>query len=373
MTAYSFLEPLDLLFLRGNRLFGDPGSFGESLVPPWPSVAAGAVRSQILTRDGTDLAEFAAGRQPHPDLGTPDRPGPFTLTAFHLARRCGDGRVEAIYATPADLVVAHHDDGTVSVRRLSPQTLASGVLASAPLPKVPVLAEAARSKPASGLWLTQAGWTLYLDGATPGPGDLIERDELWQIDPRVGIGLDPVRHRADDGKLFSPQAVALCPGVGFLIGVRGAEPLPNGTLRLGGDGRGAAVGAVPFAAPQPDLDAIAAAGRCRIVLTSPGLFTAGWRLPGADDTGHWRLNGASGRLVCAAVSRAEVVSGWDLAKWQPKPAQRAAPTGSVYWIEELDATADALRKLAATGLWPEGSEDAQRRAEGFNRFAFAVY
>ena len=373
MTAYRFLEPLDVLFLRGNRLFGDPGSFGASLVPPWPSVAAGALRSQILTRDGTDLTEFAAGRQPHPDLGTPDRPGPFTLTAFHLARRGGDGCVEAIYVAPADLVVAHNDDGTVSVRRLSPRTLASGVLASAPLPKVPVLAEATRSKPASGLWLTQAGWSLYLDGATPEPGDLMERDDLWQIDPRVGIGLDPVRHRADDGKLFSPQAVALCPGVGFLVGAVGAGPLPNGTLRLGGDGRGAAVAAIPFAAPQPDLDAIAAAGRCRIVLTTPGLFADGWRLPGADDAGHWRLNGASGRLVCAAVSRAEVVSGWDLAKWQPKAAQRAAPTGSVYWIEDLDTTADALRKLAATGLWPESGEDAQRRAEGFNRFAFAVY
>ena len=29
-----FIEPLDLLFLRGNKLFGDPGSFGESLVRP---------------------------------------------------------------------------------------------------------------------------------------------------------------------------------------------------------------------------------------------------------------------------------------------------------------------------------------------------
>jgi len=36
-----FLEPLDVLFLRGNKLFGDPGSFGESLVPPWPSGGGG--------------------------------------------------------------------------------------------------------------------------------------------------------------------------------------------------------------------------------------------------------------------------------------------------------------------------------------------
>ena len=25
---HRFIEPLDVLFLRGNKLFGDPGSFG---------------------------------------------------------------------------------------------------------------------------------------------------------------------------------------------------------------------------------------------------------------------------------------------------------------------------------------------------------
>ena len=50
-----FLEPLDVLFLRGNKLFGAPGSHGESLVPPWPSVAAGALRSRMLADEGADL------------------------------------------------------------------------------------------------------------------------------------------------------------------------------------------------------------------------------------------------------------------------------------------------------------------------------
>ncbi len=35
-TQTTFIEPLDVLFLRGNKLFGDPGSHGESLIPPWP-------------------------------------------------------------------------------------------------------------------------------------------------------------------------------------------------------------------------------------------------------------------------------------------------------------------------------------------------
>ena len=52
---------------------------------------------------------------------------------------------------------------------------------------------------------------------------------------------------------------------------------------------------------------------------------------------------------------------------------RAAPTGSVWWLDELDATPDALRKLAETGLWREPCDDAARRAEGFNRIAIAAY
>ena len=37
--SHRFIEPLDVLFLRGNKLFGDPGSHGESLVPPWPAIS----------------------------------------------------------------------------------------------------------------------------------------------------------------------------------------------------------------------------------------------------------------------------------------------------------------------------------------------
>ena len=49
-----FIEPLDVLILRGNKLFADAGSHGEALMPPWPSVAAGALRSRMLIDAGID-------------------------------------------------------------------------------------------------------------------------------------------------------------------------------------------------------------------------------------------------------------------------------------------------------------------------------
>jgi CRISPR-associated protein Cmr3 len=45
----------------------------------------------------------------------------------------------------------------------------------------------------------------------------------------------------------------------------------------------------------------------------------------------------------------------------------------VYWLDELDATPEALRKLVESGLWCDPCEDALRRAEGFNRFSLAAW
>jgi CRISPR-associated protein Cmr3 len=406
MSTSVFIEPLDVLLLRGNKLFGDPGSHGEALIPPWPSVAAGALRSRMLADAGIDLAAFARGEVDHPSLGTPTAPGPFTVTGFHLARRHADGRVELLMAPPADLVVfAAEGDQPFRVQRMAPTAPAAGLASSAELPRLPVLAQADRHKPAGGYWLTEAGVRKYLAGRVPAAEtDWVRSGDLWRLDHRVGVGLDAAQRRAKDGQLFSMQAIAFAKrehgaetDVGFLATARGAEPPTSGLVRLGGDGRAAALHQVnDYRPPASDYEAIAAAGCCRLLLTSPGLFgtplpaekgeRAGWLPTGADvatrrDDGAIRfdLHGVSGWLVCAAVPRAEVVSGWDLATWSrgqgggPKPALRAAPAGSVYWLDDLDAAPDALRKLAETGLWREPCDDATRRAEGFNRIAIAAY
>lgn len=379
-TQAVFLEPLDVLFLRGNKLFGDAGSYGEALVPPWPSAAAGALRSRMLADAGIDLAAFARGEIEDQALGSPKKPGPFVVTAFHLARRLADDRIELLLQPPADLVTAENDAKQLTVRALKPTALPAeaGILSSALLPLLPVLAETERGKPAGGYWLKESGWRKYLRGETPALEDLVKSSELWSFDHRVGVGLEAARRRAEEGKLFSMQAVALKEGVGFLAAIGGATTPQSGTLRFGGDGRAARIQALDKTLPEPDYEAIAASRRCRLLLTSPGIFERGWLPTGAGEPSKngvpFDLHGVRGRIVAAAVPRFEVVSGWDLAQWQPKPAQRAAPTGSVYWLElDEGVTADAFRKLVAQALWSDPCEDVHRRAEGFNRIAIAAY
>lgn len=387
MTS-AFVEPLDVLTLRGNRLFGDAGSWGEAQMPPQPSVLAGALRSHLLACDGVDLTAFAAGRAPHPLLGTPLRPGPFVLADCALARRQGSA-MQTLHPLPADLVAG--DDG---VRGLHALALHNALMGSWPLPLLPVLAEAQRAKLRGDRWLTAHGLRRWMAGALPAPGDLVESRALWGYEPRVGVALDAASGRADDGKLFSLQAIAMQPGAGFAVravampaAAAPADPstavdLPAGVLRLGGDGRGARIEPAAVDWPGPDWDAIAAAGRARLLLTSPGLFASGWLPTGSADADTRRgaafaLHGVRARIVCAALPRAQLVSGWDLAARQPKPAQRAVAAGAVYWLEELDATPAALRKLAAHGLWPESIDDPAmdhaRRAEGYNRCSFGAW
>jgi CRISPR-associated protein Cmr3 len=382
MTALRFLEPLDVLFLRGNKLFGDPGSYGDAQMPPNPSVAAGAIRSRILADEHIDLAAFARGEVLHPVLGTPQQPGAFALTAFHLARK-KNGTIEPLFAPPADLALtaSEQENAPPQVKALHPQVIAHGIQSSYPLAQHPVLAQEQRSKPVSGYWLTVAGWQAVLRGELPtSTQHWLPVSELWRVDERVGIGMDAATGSVAEGRLFTTQAIALKPDIGFLVEVSGAEPPEDGSLRFGGDGRAVAIRpAEDVPLPEPDYAKLVKDRRCRIILTTPGIFPQGWLPTGASPVeggaAAFDLHGVRGKIKAAAVSRFETVSGWDLAKWQPKPAERCAPTGSVYWLDELDADANALRELVEQGLWSDtpATEQQQRRAEGFNRCALAAW
>jgi CRISPR-associated protein Cmr3 len=391
MTEYRFIRPLDVLYLRGNALFGGPGDHGEALMPPWPSLAAGALRARMLASAGQTAFRKANGRFLPLDgslgvcLGTPDQPGSFRLRLFTVARRSPEGgEVEALFPLPADLSQAK-SGGAPSYLRPAPKP--EGVASSYPLPLMPVLRQSAPEKPESGRWLTAAGFRRYLTGRIIPAEETVAATDLWRTDSRLGIALDGAKRTAAEGQIYTVDAVAMADGAGFLVGVDGADGLvpEDGLLRLGGDGRGAEISACHPAVPEPPSpeppwpeieDTIARTGRFRIILASPGIFAGGWRPDGVGDDHVLRVGATTARLVAAAVPRAQVVSGWDIARWRPKPAERAAPSGSVYWFEGLEGGAGGLRRLAGEGWWaarPAADGAAsQRQAEGFNRLFVAA-
>lgn len=376
MSDTLFIEPLDVLVLRGNKLFTDAGSHGEALMPPWPSVAAGALRSRMLVDSNIAPADFAAGRaalgsELATSLGSLKEPGSFRIAHFGLARNRGSDDkpvFEILLPMPADIIVDDQDRATA----LRPQSLPAALASSYPLPLTPALVQPEPGKPKTGLWLAAADIAAWQNGQPLKKEQWLPASDLWTLDSRLGIALEAGRNTVIDGQLYTSEAVALRQGIGFIACVRGADGvLPQtGLLRFGGDGHAARL--TPCSARLPGIDstALARAGRFRLLLTSPGIFAEGWRLPGTREDGRWHFHGVSARLACAAVPRLETLSGWDVARKQPKSAVRAVPAGSVYWLDDFQGDAAALDALQQQGL---SLADPARRAEGFNNCLLAEW
>ena len=399
-TNYYYVRPTDSLFVRGNLAFGDSGEHGSGLMPPPPSLFAGAFRSSLLGRDASQLSSFfgdgmcsdAALAQ---CLGTPEVPGDFCITWLSLAGEPGQSgpaassgaQPEPVMPLPADLLMLGKSFVT-----LEPRPVAAGVASAGDLPLRATLVFAKQEKPKGGLYLSAKGFSQHLGGQRPEPAHGIESKHLYQRDPRLGIGLNADARTAEEGQIYTTEGFAFSPkneqtaakfaSTGFLVGIQGvADLMPiEGVLRLGGDGRSAHYRRVAFnPATQGFFEAHLRGGggksltRFRLILQTPALFTQGWLPQGVtcQDDGSYRLqgDGFSARLACAALGRRDTVSGWDLFQWAPKPAQAAVPAGSVYWFDELVGDVGKLAAWVNQGLWPQNRAPLQqsRRAEGYNR------
>lgn len=377
MSTWRFVQPVDTLSLRGNKLFGAAGDFGESAFPPKPSVMAGALRSLLLAQAPDEIEGFARDKRRLTDaeldriLGLPDDPGSFSVRGVFPACKDATGKVRLLMPLPADLLV--FEDGRV-LRLLGPQPLPQGVSASLPaeLPLAAILRQPVAAKPEGGWLLSEEGIAAYLAGQSVKAEHLVRQSDLWGREARVGIRLSRASRTAEERKLFTvehtvprqPEHDGLAVGLALQVEGVGARLPESGFLRLGGDGRSASFAPMPAPDLSAPLEAIRQTGRFKLVLTTPGLFPGGWHPPLPADI--------QAKLVCAVVPRFEVISGWDLAMWRPKTAERVAPAGSVYWFEGFEGDPGKLAEWVQSGLWPH-THDATRRAEGFNNALLAAW
>jgi CRISPR-associated protein Cmr3 len=387
-TTFYYVQPTDTLFVRGNLAFGEAGEHGASLMPPPPSLFAGAFRTAILGRNANEMSAFLSQGKCNDAhfaacLGTPQKPGEFGITWLTLAARKTDkSPPEAVFQLPADLL--RLESGFAP---LQPRTQNEFIDSAGELPLRATLISGKQEKPRTGYCLSAAGFAGHLQGKIPQSTHEIEVRNLFKRDPRLGIGLSTESRSAADGMIYTTEGYAFSPAstpeapsaynsTGFIVGIEGAAKVlaEEGFLRLGGDGRSARYQRIDFTPPAP-APLLKGNKRFRLILQTPALFTQGWLPDGISRQGeNYQLTNEafSARLVSATLGRREIVSGWDLFNWKPKPAQAAVPAGSVYWFDDFQGDVGKLAAWVASGIWQK-NPDLQRRAEGYNRAWLAAW
>ncbi len=355
--THLFIQPTDVLVFRDGRPF-DAGSdhLATGPFPPPPTTLYGALRSALLAAHGADFRadDFGVGDRVTGVTGTRTELGSLAITAFALARRAGNGRVERLYPAPLDLLTrkTKQDEagGDPPHVLLLPQEPPAGVRTNLP-EGLRLLHRPHRTGTfygGTGALLTETGLSRVLAGTAPEAADLVAPEQVFRREPRTQVSLrgasdERFTGTAQEGKLFTVEFVRMREHAGFAVSVEASGLLGSaGLLRLGGESRPARFEAVDL--PGPDAAALRAkaaeTGRVKILLTTPAPFRDGWRPDGISDDLRGALGGVAVRLVAAAVGRPLTLGGWDLVHRRPKRARPAAPAGSVYFLE-LDRPADA--------------------------------
>ncbi len=351
-------EPRSSLVVGDGRPIS-AGAPARALSFPWPSTLAGMVRSRIgLDAQGV----FTLSR---------DEALAIAIGGPWLAVLDGAGQVED-WAFPAPADAVWFDEEGVEPKknrrrrlRLRPTPLQPGescdregaLLALAPC-DFNVMVKVSRQAPAFWTWRELERWLMQ-------PVDVFQEEKPGGFgllpltrDRRVHVAIDPERRTADDGRLFMSEGLCFRrrDGATALAFVCERPGLEGGVATLGGERRLVNLRSSEAALPafsEALVERITETRRARVLLLTPGIFAAGYA--------PTHIGGAE--VSAAAVGRPLSISGWDVAKGRPKPSRRAAPAGSVYWVD-LPAALDPRQWLE--GIWLRAiADEPQDQRDGF--------
>jgi len=335
-TTWLALSPLDSWFFGDGR----PNNLGEdqadlrSLFPPPAQTVVGAIRAAAARslgwRSGPWPGEITAL------LGDGLDPGPLRFTGPFLTR---DG--ELVFPAPRHLLGSSGDDGTWQPRDfLAPgeQEVRTDLAEQAiRLPEPLGLASSAeRLAEADEIWLTTDGMEQVLAGALPKPEHCVPAEQLFVLEPRVGLERKPETRTALEGALYSPTHVRLRPGVRLVVGVDGlpAEVRLPELLAIGGESRLAMCETI--AAPMLPTAGVPEGEASVVVLLTPARLLdeteSAWRVPIHGAPAAALLPGAAGEIESLCLMRPLRVGGWDSVGHRPRPLTPLVPAGTVWFL-----------------------------------------
>lgn len=419
MTLW-IIEPRDPLIARDGRPFGpDPGARAESLSFPPPSMVVGSLRHKAgLTANG------------HFDKASIDHIKSLTMRGPLLVELDHDGQFKQfLFPAPADVVAFESEPAPdksdcasdskkqsvhLELKRMRPAKLAASTNLSyehtysdktqnterkiiTNLPdglELVDLADGKKGKPSSRapqFWYEQSffQWLLEPDKLTD-IADLELGIAGLPRNVRTHVSIAAQTQTAREGALFQTSGLefvqadhqpslanirhfALAAAFEDANGQPYTPPhFTGGLAPLGGERRIARWSRIDRTLPEPPpalVERIKTDRKARVILLSPAHFADGYRPPI-----EWQRGGVTAKLQAAVVPRAQVISGWDLAKNKPKETRRLAPAGSVYFVCWPDGTneEDIERWFRAT--WMRNvSDDEQACRDGFGLAVLGVW
>ncbi len=315
------IEPVDSLFFRDARPF-EPTSHAVSGLP-MPQTLAGAVRSVLLERHGVDfvrLGEHTRSGASFAEALAEFGPAAASVAAVQIRGPWFTLNGEVLLPAPASLQRGK-DSGKLV--RLDPlKSPPPGWRPPAP-GMLPLWRYGQETVEAAGGFLRLSDLARFLEGGWPKADALIPAKDVYESEDRTGIGVDPLRNAAQEGRIYAVRMLVLKPKAGLYAELSGpantlaplaAEPV---LMKFGGEGRHVVVRSEQRGFDWPHLPPVSGKGRL-VLLTTPACFN-GWKPPVLNP-------------IAAAVGNGQPVSGWDLAKGGPKPNRFMVPAGSVYFL-----------------------------------------
>lgn len=385
MTLIS-LSPRDPLIARDSRPF-QAGSRARTLPWPYPSVITGSLRTLL----GKQLAEANPAQAAfQPDVVE-------ALKQIQCSGPWAMQNQQLFFAMPQDLVFYEDDAGQTKIMKLEPVPFSEGAGALMPHPELWPMHVTQDVKPTSKgqfcsaellyRWLSKAETSIQFADK-----DFIQ---ALQVDERIHVKIDPTKQRAEDSHLFvtsglvfpDVKAPQIKPGEETS---ETAEPMSllmqahayNSELQnlidklnhwhpVGGERRLSRIQketvSIDLSCPPKLKQALEQAKGLRMFLTTPGIFTHGWRPEWLNQNLEGTIPGTEiqVRLRGACLGRYQPISGWSLEKGRrgPKAIRRMVPAGSVYFFEVLNGKPEIL---ADKWLQHHIGDTAQDNLDGFS-------
>jgi len=354
---------LDTLFFRDGTPF-NAGEGGQSGVtgrfPPYMTTLQGAVRTALAYGQGWRPEEPDKWPQ---ELGDHENLGELKLNGPYL---CRDG--EVLFPAPLLLMQKKETEKT-RFTRLVPgeEVLCDMGKMRLPEPKEYLWG----AKVMYGEWLTKEGIERVLAGGIPEKKQVIEQEDLWQNETRVGLERGEDSRMALQGKLYS--CVHIRPESNISIAVlvsgvpedwhdKGARVIP-----LGGEARLARVDikdSICFVPKPPTLQVKEGFVRYTATLITPGCYS---------NTKEVIRNGPPelpGKCVSACVSKVEQMGGWDIKNRIPRPLQAVIPPGSTWFLTAEESEKEKILSLHGQCI---GETIADKTNYGFGQIVIGCW